>query len=74
LWVDTFLLGAALWIGGSYTGWLAWWCGPEDRARALQQFDLAEEDLYLAWFPLLRYSLDCADAARELLKKLGMAG
>jgi hypothetical protein len=69
-----FLLGAALWVGGSFAGWLSWWCKPEDRAQALRQFELAEEELYLAWFPLLRYSLDCADAARELMQKLGLAG
>jgi hypothetical protein len=69
-----FLLGAALWNGGSFAGWVAWWCGPDDRARALQQFDLAEEDLYLAWFPLLEYSLDCAEAARKLMTKLGSGG
>jgi hypothetical protein len=66
-----FLIGTVLWVGGSIVGWLAWWCTPEARAKAEQQFGLAEEQLYLSWFPLLSYTLDCADEARALMSVIG---
>jgi len=52
---------------------LAWWCLPESRSFALQQFNLAEEELYVAWIPLIDYSLERADEARTLMKKLGFS-
>jgi hypothetical protein len=60
----------ALWLGAGFPGPVAWWCSPERRLMALQQFGLAEEELYQQYLPILSYSLDCADEARLLNKKL----
>lgn len=47
------------------------WCTQEARPYAMQQFGFAEEELCQKWLPLFSYSLDCADEARSLMKKLG---
>lgn len=69
----------------AYTAWItAWfaivfpnimalWCTVDMRSYALQQFGFVEEELYQKWLPLLHYSLDCADEARLLVKKLGFS-
>jgi hypothetical protein len=67
-----FLAWTALWVGSAFTGFVAWGCGPESRDMAVQQFGVAEEALYLAWLPLLGYTMDCADEARELMGQLGL--
>jgi hypothetical protein len=60
-----------VWFGVVFPNIMALWCTPDFRSYALQQFGFAEEELYLKWLPLLHYSLDCADEARSLMKKLG---
>jgi hypothetical protein len=49
----------------------AWWCAAENQSFALQQFNLAGEELYVEWLPIFDYALDCADEAQTLMKKLG---
>jgi hypothetical protein len=63
-----FVAWQALWLGARMPYALAWWCSTEHRMYALQQFGMAEEELYLNWIPLLSFSLDCADEARNLMK------
>jgi hypothetical protein len=53
--------------------WMNRFCSPEFRSYALQTFGIAEEELYLHLLPLLHYWLDCADEARVLMRKLGIA-
>ena len=60
-----------VWLGVVFPNITALWCTPDFRSYALQQFGFTEEELYLKWLPLLHYSLDCADEARSLMKKLG---
>lgn len=67
-----YVAALALYSGVGSLKPLAWWSSPEARSLALQQFGMAEEALYLHFMPLLFYSLDCADEARQLMKKLGM--
>ena len=62
----------AIWLGCDFPGYTAWWCIVDRSPIALKAFGLAEEELYLQWLPLLYYSLDCADEARFLMKKLGL--
>ena len=62
----------SVWFGVVFPNILALWCTPDSRAHALQSFGFAEEKLCLQWLPLLSYSLDCADEARFLMKKLGI--
>ena len=59
-----------VWFGVVFPNIMALWCTPDFRSYALQQFGLVEEELYQKWLPLLPYSLDCADEARSLIKKL----
>ena len=61
----------AAYIGCASLSGIAWWCAPENSSFALQQFNLAEEELYVAFLPLIDYSLERADEARLLMKKLG---
>ena len=63
----------AVWFGAIFPNSVASWCTPQDRAFSLQQFGVAEEDLFLKWWPLVPYSLDCADEARRLIKYLRLA-
>jgi hypothetical protein len=62
----------SVWFGVVFPNIVALWCTPDSRPHGLQSFGFAEEDLCLQWLPLLSYSLDCADEARILIKKLGM--
>jgi len=48
-----------------------WWCDPENHQFALQQFNYAEEELYLKWLPIFDQGIKYADEARTLMKKLG---
>jgi len=61
----------AVYLGCAFPGLSSWWCAPENSAFASQQFNLAGEELYLAWLPIVNYSLERADEARALMKKLG---
>lgn len=61
----------AVFIGCAFPGLTAVWCSVESREAALQVFDFAEEELFWKVFPILDYSLDRADEARSLMKKLG---
>ncbi len=61
------------WFGVVFPNIMALWCAPDFRSYALQQFGFVEEELYQKWLPLLPYSLDCADEARSLMKKLGVS-
>ena len=60
----------AVWFGCIFPGWTTWWCASENRAFALQICDMAEEELFWKLLPVLDYSMDCADEARLLMKKL----
>jgi hypothetical protein len=60
----------ALFFGCTFPAITIGWCLPENKSSALQQFNLAGEELYVQWLPLFDYSLDCADEARSLMKKL----
>ena len=60
----------SVWFGVVFPNIVALWCTPDFRPYGLQSFGFAEEDLCLKWLPLLSYSLDCADEARFLMKKL----
>jgi len=60
----------AVWLAVVFPNILALWCTPDFRPYALQFFGVAEEELYVEWLPMLSYSLDCADEARVLMKKL----
>jgi hypothetical protein len=75
--VDTVRLGyvtmLAVFMGCAFPGLTAFWCSAERREVALQSLGLAEEELFLQTLPLLNYSLDCADEARSLMKKLGFS-
>jgi hypothetical protein len=62
----------SVWFGVVFPNIVALWCTADSRSHAIQSFSFAEEDLCLQWLPLLSYSLDCADEARILMKKLGM--
>lgn len=60
-----------VWFGVVFPNITSLWCTPNFRSYALQQFGFVEEELFLKWLPLLPYSLDCADEAQALMKKLG---
>jgi hypothetical protein len=61
----------AVYFGVVFPNILTIWCTFDARSYAIQQFGFAEEELCQKWLPLFAYSLDCADEARSLLKKLG---
>jgi len=61
----------AAYIGCALLSLMSWWCSPENSPFALQQFNRVEEELHQAWHPLVDYSLERADEARSLMKKLG---
>jgi hypothetical protein len=71
---DVIRLGYAawmtVWLGVVFPNIMALWCTPDFRAYALQQFGLVEEELYRQWLPVLSYTLDCADEARMIVKRL----
>jgi len=62
----------AVFTGCIFPGWTASWCSAENREFALQIAGCAEEELFLKTLPMLNYSLDCADEARILMKRLGL--
>jgi len=57
----------ALYYGRIFPGFLRYWCKPDNRSFALQQFGMAEEELYVQWLPFLDYVWECADEAHELI-------
>ena len=61
----------ATFIGCAFPGLTAAFCSSEEREFASQIFGCAEEELFWQMFPILDYSLDCADEARSLMKNLG---
>jgi len=61
----------ATFIGCAFPGLTAAFCSSKEREFASQIFGCAEEELFWQMFPILGYSLDCADEARSLMKKLG---
>jgi hypothetical protein len=62
----------AVYFGVVFPNIAALWCTPEARMHALQAFGVTEEEAFLQWLPLFHYSLDCADEARSLMKKLDL--
>ena len=74
--VDTVRLGyaayVAVYVGGIFPGWIVAWCAPDGRDFALQFCGIAEEELFWELLPVLSYTLDRADEARQLMKKLGL--
>ena len=57
----------ALYYGRIFPGFLRYWCKGDNRSFALQQFGMAEEELYVQWLPFVGYVLECADEAHELI-------
>jgi hypothetical protein len=57
----------AMYYGRIFPGFLRYWCRPDNRSFALQQFGMAEEELYVQWLPFLDYVFECADEAHELI-------
>jgi len=57
----------ALYYGRIFPGFLRYWCKPDNRSFALQQFGMAEEELYVQWLPFLDYVFECADEAHALI-------
>ena len=75
--MDSVRLGYTAWVaiyfGCIFPGWVAWWCAAENRAFQLQIYGCAEEELFWKMLPLLNYTLDRADEARQLMHKLGLS-
>jgi hypothetical protein len=67
-----FVAYLAAFVGCALPGATAWWGSVDNRQSALDQFGVAEEDLFWQWLPLYDYALDCADEARRLAAKLGV--
>ena len=63
----------SVFMGCIFPAFTALWCSPEQRLDALHTFGLAEEELFWKILPLLNYSLDCADEARQLMNKIGVS-
>lgn len=57
----------ALYYGRIFPGFLRYWCRPDNRPFALQQFGMAEEDLYVQWLPFITYVFECIDEAQALI-------
>jgi hypothetical protein len=73
---DLVRLGYVAWRAVYYAlvfpAWIAWWCSDERASFASQIYGLAQEQLFWKLFPLLEFSLDGADEARQLMKKTKM--
>jgi hypothetical protein len=63
----------AIYRGAVFPGAMTWASSPETRTFALRAFGMAEADFYAHLLPILYFFLDCADEARVLMRKLGMA-
>ncbi|HEU0294574.1 MAG TPA: phosphotransferase [Anaerolineales bacterium] len=63
----------AVYLGCAHPGLAANLCAAENREVALRRLGFAEDELFLRVLPGFDYVLDRADAARTLLKKLGLA-
>jgi hypothetical protein len=74
--VDVARLGFVAWLavclGCMMPGAIAARCSAEARPWALDQFGMAEAELFWQYMPVLSYALDCADEARQLAAKLGV--
>jgi hypothetical protein len=62
----------AVYIGCATPGLTTFWCAAENQEFALQTLGLAEDELLLKILPVFEYSLDRADEARILMRKLGL--
>lgn len=51
----------ALGYGRIFPGFLRFWCRPDNRSFAVQQFGRAEKELYVQWLPFVDYVLECAE-------------
>jgi len=71
--IDIVRLGYVAWRAVYYAlmfpAWIAWWCSDENASFASQIYGLAQEELFWKLLPLLEFSLDGADEARQLMKK-----
>ncbi len=67
-----YLAWQSVYFGLIFPGYTAWWCAEENRAFALQIYNIAEEDLFRKFLPLLKFSLDSADTARKFMKVLNI--
>jgi hypothetical protein len=74
--IDIVRLGYVAWRAAYYAlmfpAWIAWWCSDENAQFASQIYGLAQEELFWKLLPLLEFSLDGADEARQLMKKTKM--
>jgi hypothetical protein len=57
----------AVWFGLVVPSALSFWCKPETKEYSFAQFGFAGEELYVKVLPLLQYSLNYADEARNIL-------
>lgn len=62
----------AVFIGCAFPALMAFLCSAENREFALQILGSAEESLFWQELPVLDFTLDCADEALVLIKKLGL--
>jgi len=60
----------AVYIGCAFPALTRIWCSTANKEFALQILGLAEEDLFWKIFPVLDYTLDRAEEAGKLMKKL----
>lgn len=67
-----YVAGISIHLGASFPALVPWFIVKEGQAFALQQFDLAGEELLQKWIPLFLYVLDCADEARKLMAQLNL--
>lgn len=62
----------AIYYGLVFPAWVAWWCSDEHAPFASQMYGLSREELFWKLLPLLEFSLDGGDEARQLMKKTRM--
>ena len=74
--IDLVRLGYVAWraiyYGLVFPAWVAWWCSDEHAPFASQMYGLDREELFWKLLPLLQFSLDGGDEARQLMKKTQM--
>jgi hypothetical protein len=74
--IDLVRLGYVAWQAVYYVlmfpAWIAYWCSDEKASFASQIYGVAQEELFWKLFPLLEFSLDGADEARQLMNKTRM--
>ncbi len=67
-----YLAYLAMMLGVNCPWLMVWFCSADNRQFASKALGLTEEELYLQMLPGFSYSLDCADEARLLMRKLGV--